>query len=70
MAKIVKRTDTFTMEEWESTPFQFGPPTMAKIIGCNMRYVQNNAEKLGGIKLAGHWTFFKPRVAQMLGLEV
>ena len=43
---------------------------MAKIIGCNMRYVQNNAEKLGGIKLAGHWTFFKPRVAQMLGLEV
>ena len=71
MAKtIVKSMSGFTMEDWESTPFQIGAPTMAKIVGSNLRWVQNHAKELGGVKLAGRWVFFKPRVAQMLGLEV
>lgn len=65
--------DTFvlTQEYWDGLPFQFGVDEMTKVIGAkNIRYTQNHAKELSGVKLAGRWVFFKPNVAKLIGLEV
>lgn len=60
---------TMTVEEWEEVPVTFGTEQAASVFGCTLRYVQNHAEELGGVKVAGHWVFSKPKTAAMLGIQ-
>lgn len=57
-----------TQEEWDELPITFRCGTVARIIGSNVRYVQNHPEEFGGVKVAGHWLFSKSQVASLLGL--
>ncbi len=58
-----------TESEWSEVPVTFGTSTAAKVFGCTLRYVQFHAEELGGVKVAGHWVFSKPKTAAMLGIQ-
>lgn len=66
MAKTV--SNRLSMEEWAQLPITFGGDAVAKVLGVNLRYVQNHAEELGGVKLGGKWLFSKPRVAALVGI--
>lgn len=57
-----------TQEEWDELPITFGCETVARIIGSNIRFVQNHPSEFDGIKVAGHWLFSKSQVASKLGL--
>ena len=65
--KRIKSTG-LTDAEWEALPVTFDAPTMARLIRCNTRYVQNHAEELGGRKIADRWIFSKTRAAELLGM--
>lgn len=56
-------------QEWNEVPVTFGTEQAARVFGCTLRYVQTHAKDLGGVKVAGHWVFSKPKTAAMLGLE-
>lgn len=61
-------TNGITSEEWDALPVTFGSATMSRLLGTNVRYVQNHAAELGGNRIAGRWLFSKPRAAQLVGL--
>ena len=58
-----------TEQEWKSLPVTFGTEQSARLFGLSLNYVQHHAQELGGVKVAGHWVFSKPKAAAMLGLE-
>lgn len=58
-----------TESEWTDVPVTFGSEIAAKVFGCTVRYVQAHAADLGGVKVAGHWVFSKPKTADMLGIK-
>lgn len=60
---------TMTENEWASIPVTFGTEQAARVFGCTLRYTQSHAKDLGGVKVAGHWVFSKPKVAAMLGIN-
>ena len=68
MAFSVAKNRGITQEEWDGLNITFGCDSMARVVGTNVRYVQNHAKELGGTKVGGHWVFSKPRVASDFGL--
>jgi len=56
-------------EEWAGLPLTFHTDVMARLLGCNERYVQNHATELGGRLIARRWVFSKPNAAKLLGLD-
>ena len=60
---------TMTVEEWNELPVTFGTEAAAKVFGCTLRHAQKHAEDLGGVKVAGHWVFSKPKTAALLGIK-
>lgn len=68
----MKQTTTFQMsaEEWEGLPITFDARTMARVLGCCVRYCQDHASELGGRLIGGRWIFSKPRTAALLGIEL
>ena len=68
--KLSSKANPMSTSEWEMLPATFGAKDMSRICRTSLRFVQNNAEKLGGHKVAGQWLFNKPDVAKMLGLPM
>lgn len=66
--KMCKRVPFITTSEWEKIPFTFDAGTMASILGCGKRFVQDHAKALGGKKFGGRWIFTKPKTAELLGI--
>ena len=66
--KYIDRTEGITEAEWEALPVTFGVTTMARLMRCNVRYVQDHAAELGGRKVVGRWLFSKTNVADLLGI--
>lgn len=66
--RVNHRAEGITESEWEALTVTFGVDDMARLIRANKRFVQNHAEELGGYKVAGRWTFSKPKTAELLGL--
>lgn len=67
--RLRKGYEPMTEQEIKSLPLHIYPRDVARILNCNLRFVQDNAEKFGGVKLGGRWTFFKPVVLSKLGLQ-
>lgn len=67
-SNIREQAAGLSVAEWEALPVTLDAPTVARAIRSNTRFIQNHAEELGGIKLAGRWIFSKARIAELLGL--
>ena len=62
--------EVMSAEEFSTLPCLFGVPTLMRIVGASRRYVTKNAEKFGGQKVAGRWTFSKAQVARRYGIDL
>ena len=68
MAKRNK-TQRMTQEEWDALPMTFDSDVVARVFGCERRYVTNHAaDEFGGTKVGGRWCFAKSKVAAILGI--
>lgn len=68
-AKRRKQEKPYSPAEWRELPIVLDCIQTARALNCCARWVSDNAESLGGRKVAGHWIFGKDAIAKFIGIE-